>query len=195
MMTEHENDDNRSVDNRIFRLPSSFINPRSSLASTEHSSEECNSNSTNTQTTNLNEHIENTEFVTTSSVNSFQTYSVSNFSDVSSVEGVYYLNDDKHFSIQDSSFDIKMSVSSTPKFVQDEEMHRIRGLNSKYKTRIFAFMGVNIFILGIVIGVVYGNPRKADGVIRHNVTTETTFMDRNDDTADDLAVRVDKQGK
>ena len=207
-MNEHENNENKdnvkSVANRIFRLPSSFINPNSSLASTEHTSEGYNSNSIHNQTKNLNEHLENTTFVATDPTNSFQTYSLSNVSDISSVEGAYYLDDDQHSRNQDSLFDKNFNASSNVKFVQEDGMFRISGkmtvkiggVNSKYKTRIFAFMGVNIFILGIVIGVIYGNPKTSYDIINHNVTTpvtiETTYMDGNDSKAIDLMIRIDE---
>ena len=134
--------------------------------------------------------------------NSFRSFSLSGASDVSSVEGVYYLDNDTHFRNQDSSFDRNLSAfSSTAKSVRDEVMVRIgerpsKIFNSRYKTRIFAFMGVNIFILGIIIGVVYGNPKKADGTIVYNVTTavtiEATYMDANEDNGDDLMKRSDE---
>ena len=194
-MNEQENGGNKdnvkSVANRIFRLPSSFINPNSSLASTGHASDGCNSNYVHNQTTNLSDHLENTTFVASDPMNSFQTYSLSNASDISSVEGAYYLDNDSHFRNQDSS---------NAKCVQDDGMFRISGkmpvkissVNSKYKTRIFAFMGVNIFILGIVIGVIYGNSKMSNEAIDHSVTIETTYMDANDSKATDLLTRIDE---
>ena len=101
-------------------------------------------------------------------------------------------------------FDKNFNASSNVKFVQEDGMFRISGkmtvkiggVNSKYKTRIFAFMGVNIFILGIVIGVIYGNPKTSDEIIDHNgttsVTIESTYMDANESKAIDLMTRIDE---
>ena len=171
-----------------------FIYSKSSVGSTKCELEESTINCISNQTTNMNENLDNTEFVSTTDppMSSFQNSTLSRVSVLSSVEGEYYLDKGKNFSIHDSSFSSNLTASSTVKIDQDGELLRngasplkSGGINSKYKTKIFAFMGVNIFLLCVIIGVIYGNHEETGGMKNYNVTTpltiETLYLDENDD--------------